>query len=88
MAIGNDQVDVGITATAIVTDDSDGQRVVIRNMSSNRSVYLGDENVTIENGHELVKDKSIDLFLGPGEEIYGVVVEATEPVCYLATMNE
>ncbi len=88
MAIGNDQVTVGVTATAIITDDSDGQQVVIRNMSSSRSVFIGDSDVTINNGHELVKNGSIDLFLGPREEIYGVVAADTETVCYLATMNE
>lgn len=88
MAIGNDQITVGVTATAIITDDSDGQRVVIRNMSANRSVYIGDSEVTTANGHELVKDSSIELFLGPGEEIYGVVVADTQNVCYIATMNQ
>ncbi|KKK73483.1 hypothetical protein LCGC14_2893380 [marine sediment metagenome] len=88
MAIGNEQITIGTTATAIITDDYDGQRVVIRNMSSSRSVFIGDSDVTINDGHELIKDSNIELFLGPGEEIYGVVAEGTETVCYLATMNE
>jgi hypothetical protein len=88
MGIGNDQVTVTTSATPIITDDSDGQYVRIRNMSSSRSVFLGTSSVTISNGYELVKDSSIEMSLGPGEEIYGIVEEDTQPVCWIATMNE
>ena len=43
---------------------------------------------TPDDGYELVKNSSIGLFLGPGEEIYGVVEEDTEEACYIATMNQ
>lgn len=88
MAIASNQVTVTTSPTPIITDDSDGQYVRIRNMSSSRSVFLGTSGVTISNGYELVKDSSIEMNLGPGEEIYGVVAEETEPVCWIATMNE
>ena len=88
MSIGNDQVTIGVTATVIIANDVDGQSVVIRNMASNNSMFIGKSGVTISNGYELVKDSSIELFLGPGEEIYGVVEEDTEEACYIATMNQ
>lgn len=88
MSIGNGQVIVGTSATAIISDDVDGQYVTIRNMSANRSVFLGTSEVTTSNGYELVKDSSLELNLGPGEEIYGVVAQDTETVCWIATMNE
>lgn len=88
MAIASNQVTVTTSSTPIITDDSDGQYVRIRNMSSNKSVFLGTSSVTISNGYELVKDSSIEMNLGPGEEIFGIVEEDTEPVCWIATMNE
>ena len=85
--IGYGQVEVGTEATVIVTADVDGQNVTIKNIDD-AEVYLGNSDVTTENGFSLEKDEIIDLFLGPGEEIYGVVDDNTGTACYLATLNE
>jgi hypothetical protein len=87
MAIGNGQVTVTAEAIVIIADDKDGQEVLIKNIDEN-GVYLGDSSVTVNNGFLLEKDETIKLFLGPSEEIYGVVVEDTTVVTYLATMNQ
>ena len=87
MAIGQGHVTIQATATVIIANDVDGQEVLIKNTDEN-GVYLGNESVTVDNGFLLEKDETIKLFLGPGEEIYGVVVEDTTTVVYLATMNQ
>ena len=87
MAIGQGQVTIQATATVIIANDVDGQEVLIKNTSEN-GVYLGDSGVTVNDGFLLEKDETIKLFLGPGEEIYGVVVEDTSLVTYLATLNQ
>ncbi len=87
MAIAQGQVTIQATATAIISNDVDGQEVLIKNIDEN-GVYLGDSSVTVNNGFLLEKDETIKLFLGPSEEIYGIVVEDTTTVVYLATMNQ
>ena len=90
MAIGSGQVECTDTATAIISNDVDGQYVVIKNIDSSNAVFLGDTDVTITTGHKLKVGEEISLSLGPGEEIYGVCTEAAESVrvSYIATMNE
>jgi hypothetical protein len=87
MAIGNDQITVGVTATAIITDDYDGQHVIIKN-GTDTVCYLGDSDVSISNGFPLGEDEKIELFLGPGEEIYGIVEEDPATVSFIASMNQ
>ncbi len=89
MAIGYGQVTITTSPTAIITDDSDGQYVNVRNMGDNNSkVYIGDSEVSISTGHELIKNTEISLSLGPGEEVYGIVATGTQKVSFFATMNE
>ena len=88
MAIGNSQVVVANTATAIVTDDVDGQRVVIKNLSGSRAMFIGDSAVTKDNGFKLNSGEEVYLYLGPNEEIYGITSSGIAAACYIATMNQ
>lgn len=85
--IASNQVTVGTESTVIIANDVDGQNVTIKN-TSDTEVYLGDGNVTISNGFKLEQNEIVDMFLGPGEEIYGIVDDGTGEICYIATMNQ
>lgn len=87
MAIGHNQITIGVTPVLIVPLDPDGCRGSIYNMG-NVSVYLGGVSVTISNGYELVKKESIPFVVGIDEGVYGVVEKGTAKVCYLATLNQ
>ena len=88
MAVASVQVVVANTATAIVSDDVDGQRVVIKNLSGSRAIFIGDSAVTKDNGFKLSSGEEVYLYLGPGEEIYGITSAGTADACYIATMNQ
>ena len=85
MAISNKQVSVTTEATLVFGADPDGARIHLR---SDGDVYLGSATVTINNGMKLKKDEFLNLFVGPGELLYGIVEADTETVYVLATMNQ
>ena len=87
MAISSGQVVVGVTATFICGKDDDGANIILK-ASGQGDVYLGKSNVTTETGFELDNGASIDLFIGPDEDLYGIVEEGTVKVYYLATLNK
>ena len=66
--------------------DEDGAYIHVK--GGNASVYLGNENVTTENGFELEQGETISLFIGPDEGLYAVCEEGTVGVCYIATLNQ
>jgi len=54
----------------------------------NDTIYVGNENVTSENGMELENDDGvIGFILGPGEILYGVTEEDTGKVCVVITLS-
>ena len=85
MAISNNQVTVTTEATLVFGADPDGARIHVR---SDGDVYLGKATVTISNGMKLKKDELLNLFVGPDEQLYGIVAAETETVYVLATMNQ
>ncbi len=85
MAISNKQVTVGTEATLVFGVDPDGARVHLR---SDGEVYLGASDVTVASGLKLKKDEFLNLFVGPGEILYGIVDADTETVYVLATLNQ
>ena len=85
MSISNNQVTVTTEATLVFGADPDGARVHVR---SDGDVYLGSATVTVNNGMKLKKDVFLNLFVGPDEQLYGIVAAETETVYVLATMNQ
>ncbi len=84
MAIGNNQVTVTTNATLLHAADIDGANLYVK---SEDAIYLGNGDVTILNGYLLDADKNFDVFVGPGEQLYGIVEEGTTTVYVLMTLN-
>ena len=85
MAVSSAQVTVTTSPTVVFGPDVDGAWVHLR---TDNACYFGNSTVTIANGYELPKDEGIDLFVGPGETIYGIVAAETNTVWVLATLNQ
>ena len=85
MAISNNQITVTTDATLVFGADPDGARIHLR---SDGDVYLGSATVTVNNGMKLKKDEFLNLFVGPDEQLFGIVAAETETVYVLATMNQ
>ena len=87
MAISHGQVDVANTATEIIPADPDGMYVYIA-VSGEGNIFVGGSGVTTSNGMRILANGNRDLFLGPGEALYGVCNAGTVKTTYLASMNE
>lgn len=71
---------VGTTPTLIV-DAEPMTRHIYLHVVGNTAIYLGDANVTTSTGLLTEKHTSpIEIVVPPGEQIYAVVVAATESV--------
>ena len=74
-------ISTGHTAVLTTPSQIDGQstnpsRIRIFNASNDKTVYIGNDDVTIANGFGLTKLEQLDLIINPGESIY-VVAETT-----------
>lgn len=89
MAVGHGQVAVTDLRVVVIDADRDGQHVHIINHGT-EPVYLGNGDVTPENGYRLSEEVvGLGLNLGPGETVWAVMAEdETSTVSYIATMNQ
>lgn len=88
MGISSNQVEVTSSVTKVVHDDTDGCHAVVNNVGV-KTVYLGDDTVTVNNGFVLKKSTDFCIDLGPGEEIFGIcATDETTTVSYLLTKND
>ncbi len=85
MAIGHGQITITTSATLIIGGDEDGAHVVISNGGG--TIFIGDANVTVNNGCRVLQNVMLSLTVGPNEAIYGVCSSGTTPVSYIASMN-
>ena len=79
MAFSQAAVSVGTTATALVTADSDGEAVTVRNVGAD-DVFLGNASVTTANGFTLSADEVISFDMEGGAQLYGRVASGTVEV--------
>lgn len=81
-------VTVADTATKILDADSINREVFIQ-IIGNTTVYLGDnDSVTSTNGFPIVKHTApIRGLLGPGQELWAIVVSGTESLRYFTTVD-
>lgn len=70
MAVSQNQVSVGATATLIVPAPVSGCSAHLVNTGSN-TVYLGNSAVTNSTGAALIANWFHTIILGPGEALYG-----------------
>lgn len=81
------QVSVGVAATSLHADSGNfGASLKVKNAGA-ASVFLGPSTVTTANGYELAVDEVVDVALGAGEELFGIVAASTEPVHVLVTKD-
>lgn len=74
-------ISTGHTAVLTVPSQIDGSspnpsRIRIFNASNDKTIYIGNGNVTIANGFGLVKLEQMDIVLNPGESLYCVAESA------------
>lgn len=88
MAVSSAQVTVGTSATLLASDSgiNIGLQVTLKNKGA-AVVFIGPAGVTTGNGYELAVGEVLPRDLGPGEELYGVVATATQPVHVLISRN-
>jgi len=87
MAISSGQYTVSTEAKPIHTADEDGVLIIV---NASHDVYIGDANVTTDNGYLHSKtDPPLQLDLGPGEVLYAVRAgEQDALVTSLRTKNQ
>lgn len=76
MAITTGHLSVGVTPLQIDGRSTNPSRIRIFNASNDKTVFLGNENVTINNGFGLVKLEQMDLEMNPNEVLYAVAESA------------
>lgn len=80
------EVSVGTTKTAIPPTNLDNRKALsIFNMSKNASetVYIGNANVTVDNGYPIPPSSSLPLDCSHRIQWYGIVAAGTVKVRYL-----
>ena len=86
MALFAEQITVTTSPTLLCGPDSDGCRVYLRTAGQG-DVFIGPSDVTEDTGLGLTNDIVVDIQLGPGECIYGIVGEDTAKVYVLTTLS-
>lgn len=88
MSVQAKQVSVGVAATSLhaETGGIPGARLKLKN-AGGASVFLGPSDVTPATGYELATGEVTDVVLGGGEELFGIVAAASEPVHVLVTKD-
>lgn len=83
MAITNKQVTITTSPTPLNDADPDGANMTIK---IEDAVYLGNENVSINNGFLLDSDEIFDIFIGPNEIFYAMIEDGTTTAYVLMTL--
>ena len=86
MAIISDQKTVTTQASLLAGPDTDGCIVYLRTVGQG-DVYVGPAGVTADTGLGITNDIVVQIQLGPGEELYGIVSEDTAKVYVLTSLT-
>lgn len=86
MSVSNGQVTIADTATQIhaPSGGASGAIVTLKHVGTN-PIYLGDANVTINNGYKFEADDVLPVDLIEGDVLYGIVESDTETIHKLVT---
>ena len=85
--LASKRISVGTSATVVVSGDEDGCYVYLKAHSAG-SIFLGNGDMTIDNGYELGAGEAIQFAMGANEILYAIVEEGTGELHFLATMNQ
>lgn len=76
MAITTGHTSVLTTPVQVDGQSPNPSRIRIFNASNDKTIYIGNSDVTIANGFGLTKLEQMDLILNPGEALYVVAESA------------
>ena len=76
MAITTGHTTVLVTPSQVDGSSANPSRIRIFNASNDKTIYIGNEGVSIANGFGLTKLEQMEMMLNPGEALY-CVAEST-----------
>lgn len=80
-AIESVSVTVGITEVALPTTAlASRKKMIVQNVSNNRTVYVGPTGVTTADGLRISAGGSLEVEIGPGVTLYGIANSASADV--------
>ena len=83
MAISNGQITVGLTPVMIDGLSEMPYRILIKNLDDAADAYIGNQNVTINNGYRLGKGEVVQLVINPLDAIYVVSNKTNHRMCWI-----
>ena len=83
MAISSGQLQAGTTRQQIDTSSSNPFRLHIHNNEATTSIYVGNSEVTTENGLRLESKDSLELFMNAGESVYVISTSNNHLITWL-----
>ena len=83
MAITSGQLQAGTTRQQIDTSSTNPFRLHIHNNEATTSVYVGNSEVTTQNGLRLESKDNLELFMNPGESIYVISTSNNHLITWL-----
>lgn len=83
MAISTGQVLVGTTPTQIDGTSNSSFRIHIHNLDNTDTLFIGNGDVTVDNGLGIPKLDSIEMMCYPGESIFVISAKTGHLVSWL-----
>jgi hypothetical protein len=81
------QITVGLTATAVDGVSNTESIITIHNNDNATGIWLGNQNVTVNNGLLLLKEQSYQFNLKPLEQIYAISDKAGHIISYMKQVH-
>lgn len=81
MSIVAGQVTLG-TAATLIYEATNSDKCEITFQTKTKDVYIGESDVTLANGFNLVAGATVTLKVGRNDAIYGVVDSSTHTISY------
>ena len=83
MAISMGQITVGLTPVMIDGLHQMPYRMIVQNLDDSADAYIGNENVTINNGYRLAKGEVIQVIINPLDALYVVSNKVDHKMCWI-----
>lgn len=83
MAITNGQFTVGLTPVMIDGLSEMPYRILIQNLDDAADAYIGNKDVTINNGYRIAKGEVVQLVINPLDAIYVVSNKTNHRMCWI-----
>lgn len=81
------QITIGTVATAIDAVSNTDSTITIHNNDNATGIWLGNENVAINNGLLLLKEQSYQFNLKPLEQVYAVSNKTGHIISWMKQVN-